>query len=105
MLDRAAGCIRRDGDRWVPIDDLAELAVPPSIQALLASRLDDLSREERAVIEPASVIGLTFPEPAVEEMVPDAVRPVVPSQLGALDRKQFVRPAADEETLSRSGTC
>jgi class 3 adenylate cyclase/tetratricopeptide (TPR) repeat protein len=97
LIDK--GLLRRDGGRWVPVGDLAELAVPPSIQALLASRLDDLTREERAVVEPASVIGLTFFEPAVEEMVPEPVRLTVPSHLGELDRKQFVQPGGDEETF------
>jgi class 3 adenylate cyclase/tetratricopeptide (TPR) repeat protein len=73
--------------------NLADFAVPPSIQALIAARLDLLSREERAVVEPASVIGLVFPEPAVEELVPDAIRPLLSQHLGTLNRKQFVRPA------------
>jgi class 3 adenylate cyclase/tetratricopeptide (TPR) repeat protein len=72
---------------------LADFTVPPSIQALIAARLDLLSREERAVVEPASVIGLVFPEPAVKELVPDAIRPGLGQHLGTLNRKQFVRPA------------
>ena len=58
---RRQGLIRLEGDAGSPPATLAEVEVPPTIQALLASRLDDLSREERAVIEPASVIGLSFP--------------------------------------------
>ena len=73
--------------------DLRDFTVPPSIQALIAARLDLLSREERAVVEPASVIGLVFPEPAVEELVPDPVRPSLGAHLESLARKQFVRPA------------
>ena len=41
-------------------------------------------------MEPASVIGLSFPEPAIEELVPDALRVAVPAHLRALSRKQFV---------------
>ncbi|MEX2184657.1 MAG: adenylate/guanylate cyclase domain-containing protein [Chloroflexota bacterium] len=84
------GLLRRDEDVWVPTGDLETLSVPPSIQALLAARLDDLSREERIVLEPASVIGLSFPQPAVAELVPASVRSSVATHLGALDRKQFV---------------
>jgi class 3 adenylate cyclase/tetratricopeptide (TPR) repeat protein len=91
------GFVQVTGDQWVATTDLSELTIPPSINALLAARLDDLSREERAVIEPAAVIGLTFPEPAVEELVPDLVRPVVIAQLQGLGRKQLVRPASDQE--------
>ena len=70
----------------------ADVVVPPTINALLAARLDSLTREERAVVDPASVIGLVFPGPAIVELVPDAVRPVVAEHLGALDRKQIVHP-------------
>jgi predicted ATPase/class 3 adenylate cyclase len=73
--------------------NLGDLIVPPSIQALIAARLDLLSREERAVVEPASVIGLVFPEQAVHELVPDAVRPTLERHLETLGRKQFVRTA------------
>ena len=95
------GALQRVDGRWVPVGDLDDVAVPPTIQALLAARLDDLSREERAVVEPASVIGLVFFEPAIQAMVPNQVRIGVPAHLGTLDAKQFVaRDAADptEET-------
>ena len=95
------GLLQRVDGRWQPSRELADLTVPPTIQALLASRLDDLSREERAVVEPASVIGVTFFEPAVEEMVPGPVRPSVPGYLQTLDGKQFIARDAsdpDEET-------
>ena len=75
-----------------------DVVVPPTIHALLAARLDNLTREERAVVDPASVIGLVFPGPAIEELVPDLLRSTVPGHLSDLDRKQFVHPlAADGE--------
>ncbi|MDP9270601.1 MAG: AAA family ATPase [Chloroflexota bacterium] len=77
--------------KWEPAADLSDMTVPPTIQALLAARLDRLNREERAVIEPASVIGLEFAEAAVEELAPDAVRPKVPVYLGSMSHKQLVR--------------
>ena len=92
-----AGSLRRDGDRWVSTEDAAELAVPPSINALLAARLDHLAREERAVIEPASVIGLVFATAAVTELVPDVLRTSVGSHLMTLARKRFVRPNATDD--------
>jgi predicted ATPase len=72
----------------------SDVVVPPTIHALLAARLDNLTREERAVVEPASVIGLVFPGPAIEELVPALLRPTVTAHLGDLDRKQFVHPLA-----------
>jgi tetratricopeptide (TPR) repeat protein len=71
-----------------------EIVVPPTIHALLAARLDRLTREERAIVDPASVIGLVFPEPAIEELVPEMIRPTVAGHLLDLDRKRFVHPLA-----------
>ncbi|TAK01949.1 MAG: adenylate/guanylate cyclase domain-containing protein [Chloroflexota bacterium] len=97
-----AGTLRRDGERWVSSEDAAELAVPPSINALLAARLDHLAREERAVIEPASVIGLVFATAAVTELAPDVLRSAVGGHLMTLARKRFVRPdATDDEGAYR----
>ncbi|MFL5756006.1 MAG: AAA family ATPase [Chloroflexota bacterium] len=93
LLDK--GLLRHGDAGWQPTAELTQLAVPPTITALLAARLDDLDRGERTVLEPASVIGLVFAEPAIEELVPDGFRRDVRSNLGTLDRKQFVRSADD----------
>ena len=71
-----------------------DVVVPPTIAALLAARLDALTREERAVVDPAAVIGLVFAGAAIEHLVPDAIRSTVDDHLTALDRKQFVHPLA-----------
>jgi class 3 adenylate cyclase/tetratricopeptide (TPR) repeat protein len=89
MIDN--GALHFSGNRWEPTGDLSDSDVPPTIQALLAARLDLLAREERAVIEPASVIGLSFAEAAVTELAPEPVRPNVPDHLEAMTRKQLVR--------------
>ena len=52
----------------------AGIAVPPTIQALLEARLDNSSAAERAAAEPAAVIGLEFPQSAVEALAPPALR-------------------------------
>ena len=86
--------------RWSAASDLADLTVPPTIQALLAARLDSLTPDERAVVEPASVIGHVFAELAVEALVDEPARPKVPGHLSDLARKQLVQrdlSAIDEE--------
>jgi class 3 adenylate cyclase/tetratricopeptide (TPR) repeat protein len=88
------GTIRKVDGGWRLGDETKEIPVPPTIQALLAARLDRLGRAERAVIEPASVIGLVFPEPALRWLAPEPVRPDLPGHLLALDRKQLVHPIA-----------
>ncbi|MGN6429309.1 MAG: ATP-binding protein [Gaiellaceae bacterium] len=91
------GLLRREGDGWVvPEGDLSELSIPGTIQALLAARLDLLSPEERSVIEPASVIGQIFEQPAVEELSPEPVRAAVTEHLGSMTQKQLVRPVQAE---------
>jgi predicted ATPase/class 3 adenylate cyclase len=92
------GSLRRDGDHWHADGNLAELAIPGTIQALLAARLDLLSAQERAVIEPASVAGLVFERLAVEELAPDAVRSEVDAHLSAMTQKQLVRPEESSST-------
>src|SRR5439155_563440 len=64
------GALRLEAGQWVRADLGSEIAVPPTIHALLEARLDKLARAERATVEPASVIGLEFPQPAVESLAP-----------------------------------
>jgi class 3 adenylate cyclase/tetratricopeptide (TPR) repeat protein len=92
--------LRREDGRWEMVGDLAKVAVPPSINALLAARLDLLSAEERAVVEPASVIGAVFVTEAVEAIVPEAIGGDVARHLQALVRKRFItrNPAADSDS-------
>jgi class 3 adenylate cyclase/tetratricopeptide (TPR) repeat protein len=70
----------------------AELAVPPSIQAVISERLDRLPRDERAVIECAAVAGKQFLRSAVVDICPIAERPTVGPALRELVRKGLVRP-------------
>jgi tetratricopeptide (TPR) repeat protein len=68
-----------------------EDGVPPTMQALLATRLDALPSGERELIEGASVIGLEFDWEALAAISPAGQRP--PGvQLGALVRKELIRP-------------
>jgi predicted ATPase/class 3 adenylate cyclase len=85
------GLLRNVDGRWVCESDLSDLAIPPTINALLSARLDLLSREERAVLEPASVIGLVFPRSALETLVEEPVRVGLPDYLSALSAKHLIR--------------
>jgi predicted ATPase len=77
--------------RFVAAIDLGDVVVPPTIQALLAARLDRLAADERAVVEYASVIGLSFPQAALEEVAPATVQARLSEHLGTLTVKQFIR--------------
>jgi len=91
------GTLRRDGEEWVQVGNVASLRVPPTIDALLTARLDLLDPEERDVIEPASVIGQNFAVPAVVDLVPAPLASRVPTNLGTLTGKQLVQPNVDGE--------
>jgi class 3 adenylate cyclase/Flp pilus assembly protein TadD len=93
------GLLRREGGRWIPAGDLSDLAIPGTIQALLAARLDLLSLQERAVIEPASVVGLFFAQAAVTALVQDAVREDVEAHLRAITDKELVHPTSTDSEL------
>ena len=78
-----------------------DVAVPASIQALLAARLDQLPPPERAALERGAVEGQVFHRGAVAALAPDD--PEVPSRLLRLVRKELVRPSVatlpDEEAF------
>ena len=67
-----------------------EVVVPPTLQALLAARLDRLESSERTVLECAAVEGEIFHRGAVQALVPD--KPQVTPQLAGLVRKQLIAP-------------
>jgi class 3 adenylate cyclase/tetratricopeptide (TPR) repeat protein len=69
-----------------------ELAVPPTLRALLAARIDRLEDADRAVIERAAVEGRTFHRGAVAELLSGGQRPDVGARLLALVRKELIRP-------------
>ena len=48
-----------------------DVVVPPTIQALLAARLDQLDPSERGVLERGSVEGKIFHRGGVEALAPD----------------------------------
>jgi class 3 adenylate cyclase/tetratricopeptide (TPR) repeat protein len=69
-----------------------EVVVPPTVQALLAARLDQLDGDERSVLERGAVEGQVFHRGAVQAL---GVAEADPSpRLSALVRKELVRPEA-----------
>jgi class 3 adenylate cyclase/tetratricopeptide (TPR) repeat protein len=91
MLEDEGAIVRSDGG-WRVQGDLARVAVPPTIQALLGARIDRLAPEERAVLGTASVIGKAFWWGAVADLSPPALRPEVARVLQTLVRKGLIVP-------------
>ena len=88
------GVLRRNGG-WTVAGDLATIAIPPTIHAVLSARLDRLDPDERSVIERASVVGRLFWWGAVSAMSPPGAQDVAPA-LHALARRGLIRPAGSQ---------
>jgi class 3 adenylate cyclase/tetratricopeptide (TPR) repeat protein len=67
-----------------------DVAVPPTLQALLSARLDQLDATERSVLERGAVEGEVFHRGALQALAPEEAQ--VTPQLAALVRKQLIRP-------------
>jgi class 3 adenylate cyclase/tetratricopeptide (TPR) repeat protein len=86
FLEEMLALVRESGDEAV--------VVPPTIQALLAARLDQLDPPERSVLECGAVEGRVFHQGSVIALSGGDVE--VPSRLLALVRKELVRPSRSE---------
>ena len=87
-----SGSLRRVDDGWRADGDLAEIAVPPTIRALLAARLDALPADERQIVEAAAVVGREFRRDEVAAIAPEQLRHRTGSLLAELLRKDLVVP-------------
>ena len=82
-------------------------SLPPTVEALIASRLDGLGRQERTALERAAVIGRDFRELELIALYPPKRRPSWPRRFrawcatGSFDDGELRRPT----TPSRSSTC
>jgi class 3 adenylate cyclase len=82
--------VREDG-AWLPAGDLSTVAVPPSVAALLAARLERLTDDERRAIECAAVIGKEFYAGAVSDLLPEHLRDDASGLIRSLIRKELAR--------------
>jgi class 3 adenylate cyclase/tetratricopeptide (TPR) repeat protein len=89
------GTLEQDADVYRLTRTPSQIAVPPTIELLVAARLDHLADVERAVLGRAAVIGRRFAASEVAELSPPDDRPAVLERLMALVRKELLR--LDEE--------
>jgi hypothetical protein len=71
-------------------DGDGEMVVPPTLQALLAARLDQLEAAERTVLECGAIEGEVFHRGAVRALATGEA--AVTPRLAALTRKQLIAP-------------
>ncbi len=85
------GILEREGDAYRVTRTPSEIAVPPTIELLLAARLDRLPADERATLGRASVVGKRFGASEVAQLSPQAEPETSLMRLMALVRKELVR--------------
>jgi class 3 adenylate cyclase/ketosteroid isomerase-like protein len=88
------GALQRDGERWTLAVDVAALEMPPTIQALLAARIERLRPEERLVLERAAVVGRQFSRAAVTHLLPHEAHAELDARLEALRRSELIEADA-----------
>jgi DNA-binding SARP family transcriptional activator len=80
--------------RW----GVGEPPLPPTIQALLAARLERLGPGERAVLACAAILGMSFTVPAITELLPEEARAPLGRHLQAIVAKGLVEPRRSNTT-------
>ncbi len=85
--------LRSDDGAWQLSVAPEAIDVPPTIQSLLAARLDRLPADEQALLEHASIAGKEFPVGALHELAPSGQpRSAIDALLESLRRKELVEP-------------
>ncbi|HLN12995.1 MAG TPA: tetratricopeptide repeat protein [bacterium] len=90
LLDR--GALTKEADRWVLTVPLDEMAIPDTVHAVIAARIDALPGSEKLVLQTASVMGQVFWLGAVrviagETQVDDALWALVVKNLLVLNQR------------------
>ena len=83
------GRLQQTDGAYRPVGDLSELAVPETLHALIAARLDGLDATDRSLLQDASVLGLSFDARALAAMS-SAEEPDVEDRLRHLAQRELV---------------
>jgi class 3 adenylate cyclase len=96
----AQGLLVREGDTYRPVGDVGDLAVPETLTALIAARLDALDRIDRTLVEDAAVLGQSFTAAALASV---SERPVdvLHARLAGLVKRQILVVDADPRSPER----
>jgi tetratricopeptide (TPR) repeat protein len=96
----AEGLVTAEDGVFRPVGDLSQLSVPPSLQALIASRLDALEAADRGLLQAASVIGKTFSVEALAAVSGESSDDVA-RRLRGLVRRELLTLEADPRSPER----
>jgi class 3 adenylate cyclase/tetratricopeptide (TPR) repeat protein len=98
LLDR--GLLEQDGSVYRTTGEITDLAIPETLQALIAARLDGLDAQERAIVQDGSVLGRSFFKEGVAA-VGGAPLPLVEPVLTRLVRKEVLTLKIDPRSPDR----
>ncbi|MDP9300069.1 MAG: AAA family ATPase [Actinomycetota bacterium] len=98
LADR--GVLRSGEDAYELVGDLGELQVPETLHALIASRLDALGPEDRALLQDAAVLGKSFTLDALAAVTGADAASLEP-RLMDLTRKEFLVHEVDPRSPER----
>ena len=95
-----AGHLVREGDTYSIVGQLPQLDIPPTLRALIASRLDALEGDDRTMLQDASVLGLTFTVSSLAALAGRSDTDVE-ARLRQLSHKEMVTLEADPRSPER----
>ena len=98
LLDR--GLLEQAGGEYRPTGPIEALAVPETLHALVAARIDGLTAEERRLLQDASVLGKSFTRQALADLSRTSDEELEPA-LAALVRKEVFSLQADPRSPER----
>jgi class 3 adenylate cyclase/tetratricopeptide (TPR) repeat protein len=98
LLDR--GLLVQERSVYRPTGEIASLAVPETLHALVAARLDGLGADERRLVQDACVLGKSFTTQAVAALTGRTTAELEPV-LAALVRKEVLSLQADPRMPER----
>jgi class 3 adenylate cyclase/tetratricopeptide (TPR) repeat protein len=96
----AEGRLQEQDGSYRPTGNLAALAIPETLQSLIASRLDALEAADRALIQDAAVLGQTF-APAALAAVHGTSEADLEPRLRALARRELLEVRVDPRSPER----
>jgi class 3 adenylate cyclase/tetratricopeptide (TPR) repeat protein len=96
----AQGRLVRDADAYRPAGELEDLAVPETLTALIAARLDGLDAIDRTIVEDASVLGQSFTLAGVAAIA-GIERDELEARLRALVRRELLVLDVDPRSPER----
>ena len=98
LLDREM--LRQENGRYVTAGEVEALAVPETLHALIAARLDGVEPAERRVLDDAAVLGKTFTKSGLAALTGMSEAELDPI-LASLVRKDFLTVQADPRSPER----